>query len=139
MPIKEITSQMVRGVAVAAQSISSSTTTAGSGIDIANYPVGFNFTMHTGARTDGTYTLLIEESDDNSTFTAVADDDLVKQDESSSVAPEAQTALAAANSTSKIGYIGAKRYVKASIVSTSVTNGAIAGVIYEGAARSIPA
>lgn len=130
MPIKEITSQSVKGVAVAAQSISSNTTIAGSGIDIANYPVGFNFIMHTGARTDGTYTLLIEESDDNSTFTAVADDDLAK---------ETQTALAAANSTLEIGYIGAKRYVKASIVPTSVTTGAIVGVLYEGAARSIPA
>jgi hypothetical protein len=66
------------------------------------------------------YKRQIEESDDNSAFTAVADADLTNT--------EASAALTAAG-VSKIGYIGAKRYVKASAVTAAASTlsvGAIA-------------
>jgi hypothetical protein len=124
MPRKEITTTIKREIALNTQNITSSTTTAGNSIDTAGYNGGLNFTFSIGTRTDGTYTPLITESDDNSTFTAVDDIYLVSEDPlATDVAPEVQATLIASNSVSKIGYVGYKRYVKASIVSTSVTSG----------------
>ena len=65
---------------------------------------GLEFIFQVGAYTDGSVTPLIEESDDNVTYTAVADADLTNT--------EASAALSAAG-VSSIGYIGDKRYVKA--------------------------
>ena len=64
---------------------------------------GLEFIFQVGAYTDGSVTPLIEESDDDSDYTAVADADLTNT--------EASAALTAAG-VSKIGYVGSKRYVK---------------------------
>ena len=96
--------------------ISSNTTTNGTGIDVSDYEaVTFGFQAHT--LTDGTYTPLIRESDDNSTYTDVDDADLT--------VTEASIAFAATddNTVKKIGYTGNKKYVRASVVSTGVTSG----------------
>lgn len=115
--------------------ISSSTTTAGNIIDTQGYE-GLEFFIQSGARTDGTYTPLIEEGDeaDLSDAAAVADEDLV--------GTEAGAAISAANAIKRIGYVGHKRYVRLSIVSSDVTSGATIGataVLGRGAVRPAPA
>ncbi len=126
MPRKEITTSIKREIAFNSQTIATSTTTVGNVIDTADYNDGVNFTMSLGVRTDGVYTPLIEESDIiDSGFTAVDDIYLVKNDEASLVAPEAQVAaaLTASNTIAKIGYVGYKRYVRPSVVSSTVSSG----------------
>ena len=109
--------KIVNGLNIAA--ISTSTTTAGVEVDTQGYE-SVTFEIITGARTDGTVTPLIQESDTSGSYSgSVSDDDLI--------GTEADAALSTAHSRSKVGYIGTKRYVKLSLVSTSVTSGLTAG------------
>jgi hypothetical protein len=97
--------------------INSNTTTAGNSIDL----IGFEactFVVELGARTDGTFLPLIQDSDDNSSFADVIDQFLI--------GTEAGAEINTANTIKTIGYVGKKRYVKLSLVSTSVTTGATA-------------
>jgi hypothetical protein len=100
-------------------SISTNTTTAGVEIDTQGYESA-TFEIITGARTDGTVTPLIQETDVSGSYSgSVNDNDLI--------GTEALAALSVAQSRSIIGYVGKKRYVKLSLVSTSVTTGLTAG------------
>jgi hypothetical protein len=95
--------------------IATDTTTAGIEIDMQDFE-SLTFLLRASSYIDGTYTPLIEESDvSGSGFTAVADDFLI--------GTEASAALSAAGVT-RIGYVGKKRYVKLSLVSTSTSTGA---------------
>lgn len=97
--------------------ISTDTTTAGVIIDTKGYGA-IEFVMYTGTRTDGTYTPLIEESDDSGLSGATAVDD------ANLFGTEAGAALIASNSASRIGYrCGNKRYVRLSVVSASTSSG----------------
>jgi len=100
-------------------SISTSTTTAGVEIDTQGYE-SVTFEIITGARTDGTVTPLIQESDVSGSYSGSVDDDNL-------IGLETDAALSVAHFRSRIGYIGTKRYVKLSLVSTSVTTGLTAG------------
>jgi len=100
-------------------SISTNTTTAGVEIDTQGYESA-TFEIITGARTDGTVTPLIQETDVSGSYSgSVNDNDLI--------GTEALATLSVAQSRSIIGYVGKKRYVKLSLVSTSVTTGLTAG------------
>ncbi|SRR5258708_29667519 len=76
-----------------------------------------------GTWTDGTHTVKLQDSDDNSVWTDVLAVDLNK---SSAFVPitSAPTAI-----VQKVGYIGIKRYLRAVVVSTGVTTGAIVGAL----------
>lgn len=101
------------------QAITTNATTAGVEIDTQGFD-SVTFEIITGARTDGTVTPLIQESDVSGSYSgSVADDDLIGL--------EADAALSAAQSRSIIGYVGKKRFVKLSLVSTVVTSGLTAG------------
>lgn len=67
-----------------------------------------------GTITDGTHTPSIQESDDNTTFTAVAAGDLI-----------GVPAALASNVIQKIGYMGRKRYVRALVTVAGATTGGI--------------
>lgn len=99
--------------------ISTNTTTAGVEIDTQGFEA-LTFVIETGARTDGTVTPLIQESDTSGSYSGSVDDNDL-------VGLEVDAALSVANSRSRIGYVGKKRYVKLSLVSTSVTTGLTAG------------
>ncbi len=106
--------------AVNPTAISNNTTVAGNVIDLN----GFNsLTMDffVGTRTDGTFTPLIQDSNNGIDFVDVADEFLIET--------EVNTAISTANTIKSIGYIGSKRYVKVSIVPSLVTTGATAGAI----------
>jgi hypothetical protein len=113
------------------QAITTNATTAGVEIDTQGFD-SVTFEVITGARTDGTVTPLIQESDTSGSYAgSVADDDLI--------GTEANAALSAAQSRSIIGYVGKKRYVKLSLVSTAVTSGLTAGAsAILGAAKHNP-
>lgn len=100
-------------------SITTNTTTVGIEIDTQGYE-SVTYECMTGARTDGTVTPLLQESDVSGVYSgSVADEDLIGL--------EADAALSAAHSRSRFGYVGKKRYVRLSFVSTSVTTGLTAG------------
>lgn len=113
------------------QAITTNTTTAGVEVDTQGFE-SVTFVIETGARTDGTVTPLIQESDTSGSFSgSVADEDLI--------GTEAEAALSAAQSRSIIGYVGKKQFVKLSLVSTSVTSGLTAGAsAILGAAKHNP-
>jgi hypothetical protein len=114
--------QLAVSVAVNTGTISSSTTTAGNIIDTQGYNA-LTFVQLVGSRTDGTYTLTVEHGDNS------ALSDATTPDATDLVGTAAGTAISAANTAKKIGYVGNKRYVRVNIVSTTVTTGAVAGVV----------
>ena len=96
--------------------INSDTTTVGAIIDTAGYE-SCEFIIKSGTRTDGTFTPLIQDGDDSGLSDAAAVSDTFL------VGTEAAAAITASNALGRIGYVGKKRYVRLSIVSTSVTTG----------------
>jgi hypothetical protein len=112
-------------------SITTNTTTAGVEIDTQGYE-SVTFEIITGARTDGTVTPLIQETDTSGSYSGSVDDDNL-------IGLEADAAISVAQSRSRVGYIGTKRYVKLSLVSTSVTTGLTAGAsVILGDAKRLP-
>lgn len=115
-------SNLTARTAVNTAVIATNTTTAGLIIDTQAFNA-LTFLLNLGARTDGSYSLAITHGDD----AALADSSVV--DASDLVGTPAATAVAVAQGVSKIGYVGNKRYVRASIVSTGVTTGATVGAL----------
>lgn len=103
-------------------------TANGTGVDLQNYGSAM-VVWNVGAITDGTHTPSIQESDDNSTFTAVAAADL------------SGTAVALVASTNQeIGYTGTKRYIRAvtTITGSPSTGGVYAALVVRGRPRTLP-
>lgn len=120
----DVSTLIARNVAA----ITSNTTSAGNIIDTRGFDA-LQFVLFTGARTDGTYTPLIEESDasDMSGSNPVADENLIGT--GISTGQEAAAAISTANAETRIGYVGSRRYVRLSVVSTGVTSGATVGAL----------
>ena len=108
---KDLHNQISTGVAIALTAVADGEDVAGVAIDRQGSD-GLEIIFQVGAYTDGSVTPLIEESDDNVTYTAVADADLTNT--------EASAALTAAG-VSSIGYVGSKRYVKATAVTAAAS------------------
>lgn len=109
-------------VALAPKAITTNTTTVGLEIDRKGYSA-IEFFFATGVVTDGDYALAITEcATSGGSFTAVAATDLL----GTSPAYTADTDDA---KIARVGYIGSMRYVKASVVSTNVTSGALITVL----------
>lgn len=98
--------------------ISSNTTTAGNIIDLQGYH-SVEFIILSGTITDGTFTPLLQEGDaaNLSDAAAVADSDLLGTEAAATFISTDD------NTVKKLGYIGGKRYVRLSIVTTGVTSG----------------
>jgi hypothetical protein len=112
-------------------------TTNGTAIDLWMNSVGrqaFRSAMvlvHTGTLTDGTQTIEVQESDDNSSWTAVADADLQ--------GTEPAIAASADNTLYEIGYRGTKRYIRVvDVVSGATSGGTLGAVVVLGMARRLP-
>lgn len=71
-----------------------------------------------GTVTDGTHTPSLEESDDDSTYTAVAAADLL-----------GTLANLASNTVQRVGYRGGKRYVRAKVAVSGASFGAVAAAV----------
>ena len=106
---KDLHSQIVVGTAIALTAVANGEDVTGTAIDRQGSD-GLEIIFQVGAYTDGSVTPLIEDSDNNSDYTAVADADLTNT--------EASAALTAAG-VSSIGYVGFKRYVRATAVTAA--------------------
>jgi hypothetical protein len=108
----------------AVESLAPSARTAtinGAGVDLS----GFNGAMVAwsfGSWTDGTHTPSVQESSDNTTFTAVAAGDL-----EGSFNPVSSGA--GANMVQKVGYLGNLRYIRAVLTVAGATSGAVSSVL----------
>lgn len=126
MAVKEQVTRIKVINALEPQVIGSDTTTTGAIIDTADFDLGVSFAVLATAYTDGTFTLKIEDGDD----AALAD----AADVDSSMLvygtlPAVSAGASEGDVMAKEGVHSAKRYVRASIVSTSVTTGATLQVI----------
>ena len=90
-------------------------TVNGTGVDLRGYDAAM-VVFHPGTITDGTHTPSVEESDDNSTFTAVAAADLA-----------GTLANLASNTIQRVGYRGVKRYIRPRVVVSGATTGGVYG------------
>jgi hypothetical protein len=95
-------------------------TVTGAGVDLLGF-AGACLVVSTGVVTDGTHTVEVQDSADNSTFVAVADAYLTG----------AEPAIVAADDATvyEIGYQGTKRYLRAVIVTTGATTGAVVSAV----------
>lgn len=87
----------------------------GAGVDLRGFDSA-RVLVHAGTFTDGTITPSVEESDDNSTFTAVAADDLLGAFPAITTANDART--------HEVRYRGNKRYIRVFADETVATAGA---------------
>lgn len=106
---KDLHNQVSVGVAIALTAVANGEDVVGEVIDRQGSD-GLEIIFQVGAYTDGSVTPLIEDSDDNVTYKAVADANLTNT--------EASAALSAAG-VSNIGYVGFKRYVRATAVTAA--------------------
>jgi hypothetical protein len=96
-------------------------TANGTGVDLLGY--GAAAVLATvGAWTDGTHTLKLQESSDNSTWTDVAAIDLAG-------AFTPVSSAAGQNASQKVSYIGNRRYIRAVLTVAGATTGAVVGVL----------
>lgn len=139
MSNREVTGMLKGQLALNPAAITTNGTTVGNAIDTQGFDGGINFNFFLGARTDGTFTPEITEcATEDGSYTAVADRNLVKQDESSATAAEAQAVLTASNTTAKIGAWGTLRYLKFTTVASGVSSGAVAGCLVNKVANIQP-
>ncbi len=118
MAIQDIRSDLLNTL-VDVNAISTDTTTTTNSFDTSHYDPGFYFAFEVQAYTDGTYSVSLEESDDDSVFAAIPAAATL------GTSPVSLTAVTADGGTlNTIGAFSNKQYVRASIVSTSTTSGA---------------
>ena len=102
-------------------------TASGAGVDLRGYESAVAAFVP-GTVTDGAHTPSVEESDDDSTFTAVAAADLL-----------GSLADLASNVTQRVGYRGSKRYIRAKITVSGASTGAVdAALVIRGNAVQQP-
>lgn len=130
MAIRDLVQQISAALSVSPQALTDGTVN-GASVDMQNFESAAVVVV-SGTVTDGTHTPSLEDSPDNSTWTAVAAGNLTG----------AFTAIAAANDDEiqEVGYVGAQRYLRAVVVTTGATTGGlVAAAIVRGAPRTIPA
>lgn len=112
------------------------TTQTSPSVDLAGYNAATIYLL-AGTWTDGTLTPVVQESDDNSTFAAVNGADLVAWTAASAsdktpvkVGNSQPSAISSAGTAvnQRIGYIGAKRYIR---VVTTVTGSPATGALFD--------
>lgn len=124
---------VVMGRAPAA-AVTDNTAMAFSSVDLRGYDSATIVILHgTNADADATYTVLVEESDDNSSFSAVADADLIGTEILAGFQFDDD------GEPRKIGYRGAKRYIKCTVTPANNTGNAfVAGCYILGRAFIAP-
>lgn len=114
MASKELKTQILQDVALEIQTIAADTTTDGEAFDMTLHGgfEGITFIMQTGVVTAGDVTMNIQESDDAITYSDVAAANLVGDEET----------LDGSHETTRISYIGKKRYVMPQFVTDNSAN-----------------
>lgn len=133
--MKDQRSDILVTEALPAQTISSDTTTAGVIVDRKGYEA-LTIAISAATLADGAYVPLLEEGNESdlSDAAAVADADLIGTEAGEAFADSDD------NTVKTLGYIGIKRYVRLSLVSTGTTSGgALSAVAILGCAHKLPA
>lgn len=99
MPNREIKSLVAPSLSLAPKA--RTTSENGTGVDLRDYDAA-SVEFSCGVLTDGTHTPSVEESDDDSSYTAVATADLL-----------GTLAALSSGSVQQVGYRGVKRYIRA--------------------------
>ena len=136
MAVKDIRSNVIQNNGFFA-TVASDTTTAGAIFDTADYELGLMFALGAFNYTDGTYTLLLEESSDAGMAgaTVIGSTD---PDQLIGTLPVVTAATALGAEFGTVGVISNLRYVRASIVSTGTTTGSDVAVIVTQVAEEMP-
>jgi len=136
MAVKDNISDLSIRQAMEVGAIGANGTTNGEIIDTADFDLGIGFAINVTNFTDGVFTLQVEESE---TGAFGGEESVVPASKyvGQSI-PSADAAVAAGESQAKGGVFGTKRYVRASIVATSVTTGATVGVTAILSAELVP-
>ncbi len=115
----DLSTQIEKVIGVPIQNIGSNTTTVGGIVDTALFE-SLVAVIELGTLTDGDFALKLEHGDESNLSDAVdvPAEDLVG----------ALPSLDASDTVGQVGYVGKKRFVRASIVSTNVTTGSDAAV-----------
>lgn len=111
------------------------TATTGTTVDRMTDTGGFRSAMvivHTGTITDGTHTVEVQDSPDNSTWTAVADEYLQGSEPAIGTADD--------DAVFEIGYVGHERYLRVVITPSGspATGGIYGAVVVLGWPRTMP-
>jgi hypothetical protein len=114
--MRDISKNLLAAISIDPQTISSDTTTNGTGVDVRDYDGVMVLFQSNDTVADGAYALKIQESDDDSTYTDV---------DSSEQIGTLSNFSSSAEGTQQIGYVGNKRYVRPVITSTSTSSGGI--------------
>lgn len=112
----DLTSAISPDVAMTTQAITTDTTTVGAIIDSKGFE-SLDFSVLSGTLTDGDYVALLEDGEDSS----LSDAATVATDFIIGTLPV--FALSDDDTVKHVGYVGKKRYVRLSLVSTNVTTG----------------
>lgn len=105
-------------------------TTNGTGVDLQGFHAA-TVLVTTGTITDGTHAISLEESDDNTNWSAVASGDILGTLPSIGAAND--------NATYRFGYIGTKRYIRVvSTVSGATSGGVYSAVVLRGRPENAP-
>jgi len=116
--------------AVVNAAIGANATKTGLVIDRQGYGGVEFITTYGAVTTTGTIcTLVIKEGDATGSLTSVADTELLGTEALASLAAGARVAGTGKEVSKKIGYIGNKRYVQASVVQTGTTSVGTVGVV----------
>lgn len=124
-----LNSMTVKKVIAPVSGAASDAAQTGTVVDVQGYE-GCTFVIATGALADAdaTFTVLVEDSADNSTFAAVADEDLISQ---GSGVPETNAGFQFDDDDEvrTIGYRGTKRYVRLKITPATNTGAWLIGAV----------
>lgn len=141
MQQKDLHDNVRASTALAPQAIASDTTTEGATVDTQ----GFGSTellFQAGTLTDGAYQAVVMEADAVDEGGAMVDPTEVDPDDLFGDAPLLQNdgmAIDDSGLTKKVGYNGAKRYVRLDVASTGTDSGGVVGAVaVQGAARNAP-
>lgn len=113
----------VHDVAVAAKT----TTVTSTGVDRTAYQQGATRVVaiiDIDTATDGTWTPVLQDSPDNSTWTTVVAPFI------QGPSPSATFGSTNSNSEFKLGYLGVQRYVRCQVTATGVTTGVVFGILW---------
>ncbi|MCW8930891.1 MAG: hypothetical protein OQL19_11705 [Gammaproteobacteria bacterium] len=134
--MRDLHSTISTAIALANQTISTNTTTAGAIIDTQGFE-GLEFIVSTGTITDGSYAFKVETGNDSGLSDAV---DITAS--TTQVVIGNKDALVAADddTTRRLGVVEFDRYVRISLVSTGVTTGGtnFSAVAVKAFAKSVP-
>ncbi len=138
MASQEIHNDVQQSVAYNIAAVAANGTTNGNIIDTQGFDA-LQFVLFVGARTDGTFTPLIQHGDQANLSDAVdvPDTDLVGT--GITTGQEAAAAINTLQTARRIGYVGIRRYVRLSVVASAVTSGATVGALaIRAKARTAP-